>query len=131
MLARPNVKDRSVERLREHLAADGWRPYRAEQIAQWLYARGVDAPSQMTDLPLADRARLAAEWDTRALELERTRRAADGTVKGVLRAQDGARIESVLIPEEERTTLCVSTPRWAARWRAASARPASWGSRAI
>jgi 23S rRNA (adenine2503-C2)-methyltransferase len=63
----------------------------------------------MTDLPLADRARLDAEWETRALELEGIRRAADGTVKGLLRARDGARIESVLIPEEERTTLCVST----------------------
>jgi 23S rRNA (adenine2503-C2)-methyltransferase len=109
MEARPNVKDRSVERLRERLVADGWRPYRAEQITQWLYARGVDAPSQMTDLPLADRARLDVEWEMRALELEGTRRAADGTVKGLLRAHDGARIESVLIPEEERTTLCVST----------------------
>ena len=55
------------------------------------------------------RARLAGEWETRALEVVKVERSADGTVKAVLEARDGARIESVLIPEEDRTTLCVST----------------------
>ena len=36
-------------------------------------------------------------------------RSADGTVKGALRADDGALIESVMIPERERVTLCIST----------------------
>jgi len=106
---RPNLKDHSIEGLRERFAARGIAPYRAEQIAAWLYARGVEDPSRMTDLPQPLRERLAAEWSTRALGVESVARSADGTTKAVLVAADGARIESVLIPEEGRTTLCLST----------------------
>jgi 23S rRNA (adenine2503-C2)-methyltransferase len=109
MRERPNLKDYSIEALRERFARDGLEPYRAEQIAHWLYRRGVDDPAQMTDLGLALRERLGREWATRALEIAVVDRSADGTVKAVLRARDGAEIESVLIPEESRTTLCVST----------------------
>jgi 23S rRNA (adenine2503-C2)-methyltransferase len=106
--APPNLKDYSVESLRERLAREGMRPFRAEQIAGWLYRRGVEDPGAMTDLGREDRERLAA-WRTRALDVTRHDRAADGTQKAVLRASDGALVEAVLIPEEERTTLCVST----------------------
>ena len=106
---RPNLKDHSIEALRERFARDGFEPYRAEQIASWLYRRGVDDPDSMTDLGRTLRAHLAAAWETRALEVETVQCSSDGTLKAVLRARDGVRLESVLIPEERRTTLCVST----------------------
>ncbi len=104
-----HVKDHSIESLRERLAEAGERPYRAEQIAAWLYRRGVEDPERMTDLGRDLRARLGREWPLAELEVERVDRSADGTAKAVLVARDGARVESVVIPEEERTTLCVST----------------------
>jgi 23S rRNA (adenine2503-C2)-methyltransferase len=104
-----NLKDYSVESLRERLARDGMRPFRAEQIAGWLYQRGVEDPDAMTDLGREDRERIAAGWRTRALDVARHEVAQDGTQKAALRCADGALIESVLIPEEDRTTLCVST----------------------
>jgi len=107
--ARPCLKDYSPEALRERLGAEGWRPYRAEQIAGWLYARGAESTDAMTDLSREDRRRLDDEWDLHALAVERVQRSSDGTVKAVLQARDGARIESVLIPETQRTTLCLST----------------------
>ena len=103
------IKDYSVEALRERFAQEGLRPYRAEQIAAWLYARGVDDPERMTDLDRPLRQRLGEEWELRALEVERVDRSRDGTCKAVLRARDGAQVESVLIPEPGRTTLCIST----------------------
>jgi len=106
---RANLKDYPIEALRERLARDGLAPYRAEQIAGWLYQRGVDDPAAMSDLGGDLRARLAGEWETRALEVVKVERSIDGTLKAILEARDGARIESVLIPEEGRTTLCVST----------------------
>ncbi|NRA06642.1 MAG: 23S rRNA (adenine(2503)-C(2))-methyltransferase RlmN [Myxococcales bacterium] len=106
---RPCLKDYSVEALRERLGAEGWRPYRAEQIAHWLYARGAESTGAMTDLSREDRARLDAEWALHALSIERVDRSRDGTIKAVLRGADSARIESVLIPEDHRTTLCLST----------------------
>jgi 23S rRNA (adenine2503-C2)-methyltransferase len=109
MSERANLKDFPIDALRDRLAQDGLAPYRAEQIAGWLYQRGVDDPSAMSDLGGDLRARLADEWDTRALEIVKAERSTDGTQKAILETRDGARIESVLIPEEGRTTLCVST----------------------
>ena len=103
------IKDHSLEHLRERLAEVGERRYRADQIAAWLYRRGVEDPEQMTDLGHDLRARLAGEWSLSALEVERVDRSVDGTCKAALVARDGARIEAVLIPEDDRTTLCVST----------------------
>lgn len=106
---RPNLKDHSLEALARRFAAAGIEPFRAAQIGAWVYARGVEDFSAMTDLGVELRARLAAEWDLRALDVEQVLHATDGTVKGQLRARDGAVVEAVLIPEGERTTLCIST----------------------
>jgi 23S rRNA (adenine2503-C2)-methyltransferase len=104
------IKDHSLPRLREAFARRGLPRFRADQIASWVYGRGVEDPERMSDLPAELRAEIGGgALRLRALELESLARSADGTCKGVLRARDGARIEAVWIPEEERTTLCVST----------------------
>ncbi len=106
---RPHLKDLSVEALRARFAAGGVAPWRAEQVAGWLYGRGVEDPAGWSDLPGELRARIADEWQLRALAWDDLARSADGTVKGRLRAHDGALVEAVLIPEPGRTTLCIST----------------------
>lgn len=103
------LKDYSLERLREQLTADGLPRWRADQIVAWVYKRGVEDPAEMTDLDLALRERIAETWSFEALTVESVARSTDGTMKGLLRAADGAVIEAVVIPEEERNTLCVST----------------------
>ena len=103
------VKDHSLPRLREAFTQRGMAPFRAEQLAGWVYAQGVEDPERMTNLPADLRTALGGALALRALELESLAVSEDGTRKGVLRARDGARIESVVIPEPERTTLCVST----------------------
>ena len=109
MSERPNLKDYSLESLRSRFARDGLAPYRADQVAGWLYRRGTDDPRAMTDLGIDVRDQLVARWETRALEVDWLQRSRDGTLKAVLRARDGEQIESVLIPEPGRTTLCVSS----------------------
>jgi len=108
-VGRPQLKDFSLERLREHFTSEGVPRWRADQIAGWVYKRGVEDPADMTDLDVALRERLADTWSFQALTLESVARSSDGTIKGLLRAEDGAAIEAVVIPEEERNTLCVST----------------------
>lgn len=119
--ARAHLKDHSIESLRQRFAAQGIEPWRAEQVSAWLYARGVEDPALWTDVSAALRERFTTEWDRRALELDDVSYSADGTIKGRLRARDGALVESVLIPAGreapgapnhevgERTTLCIST----------------------
>ncbi len=107
--ARLQLQDHSIESLRARFAEQGIEPWRAEQVAGWLYGRGVADAAQWSDLPVALRERFAAEWEWHALDWDLVQRSVDGTVKGRLRARDGALVESVLIPEGERTTLCIST----------------------
>jgi 23S rRNA (adenine2503-C2)-methyltransferase len=109
MPARPSLRDFSPDTLRARFKADGISPYRADQVARWLYARGVDDPAQMTDLPAELRERLAREYEAPALRVRNPQVSVDGTIKAALVTRDERVIEAVLIPEEERTTLCVST----------------------
>jgi 23S rRNA (adenine2503-C2)-methyltransferase len=97
------------EELGEAFAADGLQPYRAGQIARWVYGRGVRDFALMTDLGVALRNRLAEAWSTRALGLDSVHASRDGTRKLVLETQEGARLEAVIIPEERRRTVCVSS----------------------
>jgi 23S rRNA (adenine2503-C2)-methyltransferase len=105
----PHPKDLSLPALRDRFAATGLPRYRADQWAGWVYGRGARDYEAMTDLPADLRLALAARWPLDVLELRDVQVSSDGTRKGRLRTHDGHEIESVLIPEEERLTLCVST----------------------
>jgi 23S rRNA (adenine2503-C2)-methyltransferase len=97
-----------VEDLRERLRSEGLEPYRARQLARWIYTRGVREFDRMTDLPAPLRAKLASRFSTQALEVAASQESRDGAVKLALRTGEGARIETVLIPEGRRRTVCVS-----------------------
>jgi 23S rRNA (adenine2503-C2)-methyltransferase len=106
---RQNLKDHSPDSLRECFREQGVAAYRADQVVHWMYSRGVDDLSKMENLPAELRLMLQERWLSHALDTERLATSVDGTQKLVLRAGDGALIEAVLIPEDRRNTLCVST----------------------
>jgi 23S rRNA (adenine2503-C2)-methyltransferase len=97
------------DELRAAFASDGVPAFRAAQVSSWLYGRRVRDFAAMPNLPAKLRDELAATWRTRSLERVSVHGAADGTRKLVLATVDGARIESVIIPEARRQTLCVSS----------------------
>ena len=103
------LKDYPLPALREELSAAGLPRYRADQLVGWVYARGCEDLAAMSDLPTVLRERLQADWALTSLRLVSTLRGVDGTIKGTLRAVDGSLVETVLIPERNRMTLCVST----------------------
>ncbi len=91
------------------LAAAGERDYRHRQIAPRLWTRPVVRWDDVTDLPRTLRERLDRDVPlTRLLQAD-VRRSADGTVKFLWRLPDGLAVESVWIPEDDRTTLCISS----------------------
>ncbi len=106
---RPNLKDYALPALRDLCVSRGWPAYRGDQIATWLYKNDVNSLEEMTNLPAELRSVLAADFELSSLEVVMTQRSTDGTAKLLLRAMDGAQIEAVLIPEERRQTLCIST----------------------
>lgn len=95
--------------LERFFAGIGEKPFRARQLMQWIYARGVLDPGQMTDLGLALRHDLATRAPIRLPRVTATQESADGTVKWRLEADAGQVIETVFIPEPGRGTLCVSS----------------------
>jgi 23S rRNA (adenine2503-C2)-methyltransferase len=104
-----NIKDLNDQGLREWLAARSEPAYRAEQIKRWLYQKGATAFAEMTNLSAALRAALEEEFTISRLRTVRANRSSDGTVKFLFGLADDQNIESVLIPEEKRLTLCVSS----------------------
>ncbi len=87
----------------------GERPFRARQIHRWLHLRGAASLDELTDVPRAFRAALAARCALTTLSREAEQRSADGTIKWKWRTSDGLPVESVYMPETERKTLCVSS----------------------
>lgn len=97
------------EKLRETFAAIGHKPWRADQIMQWIYRRGVDDFGAMTNLAKDLRAEMEANFIVRPPELLTEQQSVDGTRKWVLKVGGGQAIETVFIPDKERGTLCISS----------------------
>jgi 23S rRNA (adenine2503-C2)-methyltransferase len=94
----------------EDLAVElGASRYRGRQVATWLYRKGVVDLAEMSDLSKDFRAALAERIRAELPELERATPSQDGSRKLVFRLEDGARVSAVVMPDEGRTTLCLST----------------------
>jgi 23S rRNA (adenine2503-C2)-methyltransferase len=91
------------------VAGLGWPAYRTGQILRWLYQRRARTIPEMTDLSQADRATLSARTRIGRISDCVVFRSVDSTRKLVLKLEDGLEVEAVLIPEDRRLTLCVST----------------------
>ncbi len=106
---RTNLLGMTRPALRAWVAGLGEQPYRADQVMKWAYHRGAKAFGEMTDLSRLFRERLESLAEFRAPRIESVQQSSDGTRKWLLRLEDGNAIETVLIPEERRVTLCVSS----------------------
>jgi 23S rRNA (adenine2503-C2)-methyltransferase len=87
----------------------GERPFRATQILKWIYNKGVFDIGEMTDLSKDFRSKLLSHARISTITPEDVKISADGTTKFLFRLEDGESVESVLIFEDKRTTLCVSS----------------------
>lgn len=97
------------EQLRERFAEMGEKPYRADQIMQWIYRRTRNSFDEMSNISKDLRTRMAQHFEIRTPELVTEQISQDGTRKWVLRLDGGNAIETVYIPEEGRATLCISS----------------------
>jgi 23S rRNA (adenine2503-C2)-methyltransferase len=96
----------ALEDLAESLGASR---YRGRQLATWIYRKGVVDLDAMTDLPRDFRANLAETAEVTLPEVERATSSQDGSRKLVFLLADGSRVSSVLMPDDGRITLCLST----------------------
>jgi 23S rRNA (adenine2503-C2)-methyltransferase len=83
--------------------------YRGEQLWRWVHGRGVTSLEEMSNIPKAMREQLAEIATIGTLDVDAVQRSIDGTRKLRLRTRDGAAIESVLIPDGDKMTQCISS----------------------
>ncbi len=87
----------------------GEKKYRAAQVLRWLYMHNVSSFEEMTNLGKNMRQKLDSNFFINRLKRVETEKSKDGSVKYLFGLEDGCLIESVLIPEKERFTLCISS----------------------
>jgi 23S rRNA (adenine2503-C2)-methyltransferase len=94
----------------EDLALDlGASRYRGRQLATWIYRKAVFDLDAMSDLPKEFRAALAERAFIAVPDLERVTPSEDGSRKLVFHLADDRRVSAVLMPDDDRITLCLST----------------------
>ena len=107
--SRINLLSLTETEMAELVTAFGWPAYRTGQILRWIYQRRARTIDEMTDLSQADRTKLSAQATVGRAAGCVVFRSADDTRKLILKLEDGLEVEAVLIPDEDRLTLCLST----------------------
>ena len=104
-----NLLGLSKPKMEEFFVSLGEKPFRAQQILQWIHHHGVDDFDDMSNVGKALRNKLKECAEIRAPEVVSQHDSQDGTRKFVIRVGNGSLIETVYIPEGSRGTLCVSS----------------------
>ena len=107
--ATKDIRDLSLTDLKGHLTTIGEKPFRAQQIFDWIYKKNAASFDDMKNLSSDLRTRLAAEFTFVPTKIVEELKSEDGTKKFLFELKDGENVESVLIPALGRTTACIST----------------------
>jgi len=106
-----DIRQLSKKELEDDLIGMGEPKFRAKQILEWMWKKGVTDFDAMTNLSKSLREKLLENYFIPTISLDKLQNSSDGTIKSRFKLQDGSLIESVLIPvpEHDRFTVCVST----------------------
>lgn len=95
--------------LKEAALKAGLPSYAGKQLAQWIYARRVRSFDEMTNISKAGREKLKEMYDLGVVLPSACQESSDGTRKYLFPVGDGNAVEAVMIPDDDRKTLCVSS----------------------
>lgn len=104
-----DLKNLTLPALEQFLLGQGKERYRATQIFKWLYQNDARTFAEMSNVSKQLRDELQRTTVISNLDPEAVEVGSDGTRKYLFRLADGNSVESVLIPDEDRNTLCIST----------------------
>lgn len=104
-----NIFNYTLEELKTELKTIGFEAFRATQIWNWLYVKGVKDFSEMKNIAKANHEILKANFVITRPEITFDKTSADGTRKWLVKFADGNQVEMVFIPELTRGTLCISS----------------------
>ena len=104
-----NLLGLTRQKMIDFFASLGEKPFRAKQVMQWIHQYGISDFDQMTNISKGLREKLKQIAIIQGPEILLQNISADGTRKWVMRMPGGSSIETVLIPEGDRGTLCISS----------------------
>ncbi len=104
-----DIKELTKDQLVSWLVEHRLKPYRAKQILKWIYYRQADTFNIMTDVGKEARNLLSHFFTIDRLKIAKIEMSKDGTRKYLFQLKDGQYVESVLIPEKDHYTLCISS----------------------
>jgi 23S rRNA (adenine2503-C2)-methyltransferase len=106
---RLNLLGLTVNRLKSEFSRLGLTPLDVKRVFPWIHVKLAKSFEIMSDLPLRVREILTENCSLNRPECAVLQKSSDGTQKALLKLEDENFIETVLIPEEKRTTVCVSS----------------------
>ena len=109
ILPKTDIKEFTRDELILWLKHKDIKSYRANQILKWIYLRQADTFDVMTDVKKEIRKQLSQHFYIHRLEKARVETSQDGSKKYLFKLSDGKYVESVLIPEKDYYTLCISS----------------------
>ena len=104
-----DIKELTIDQLVLWLESKDLEHYRAVQILKWIYLHQADTFDIMTDVGKEIRELLSRHFSIALLEKARIETSQDGSKKFLFKLNDGKYVESVLIPEKDHYTLCISS----------------------
>lgn len=106
---RAQLLGKTPDELKEIALKAGLPAFAGKQLAQWLYVRKVRGIDEMTNISKVGRERLKEEYSLGLTLPSACQVSSDGTKKYLFPVGEGNAVEAVMIPDEERKTLCVSS----------------------
>ncbi|HEU4685498.1 MAG TPA: 23S rRNA (adenine(2503)-C(2))-methyltransferase RlmN [Nitrospira sp.] len=104
-----NLLSLTEPEMAQFVRRQGWPRYRTVQILRWLHQRRARTIAEMTDLSRQDREVLGFGLTIERPVVRRLSRSVDGTRKLLVGLADGLTVEAVMIPDDDRLTVCLST----------------------
>lgn len=108
-IEKQDIRSLSKMQLRDFFELQNDKPFRGNQVFEWLWSKGAHHFDDMTNLSKTTRNLLETHFVINHIKVDTMQRSEDGTVKNAVRLHDGLVVESVLIPTATRTTACVSS----------------------
>jgi len=109
VITKRDIRKLKLEELKEFFLQKGDKPFRAQQVYEWLWMKSAKSFEQMTNISLPTREMLSQHFVINHIKVDKMQRSEDGTIKNAVTLHDGLVVESVLIPAEKRITACVSS----------------------
>jgi 23S rRNA (adenine2503-C2)-methyltransferase len=104
-----DIRSLSENQLIEFFEQKGFDSYRGKQVYEWIWKKSTYSFDEMTNLSKDLRLMLDSNFVINHIEVDKIQKSFDGTIKNAVKLFDDYTVESVLIPNDDRTTACVSS----------------------